>query len=348
MFHVDSSSGRLEFHVSMSDPRSEVKHPLKHRPLCHLFSGRLIFFHGVLFFAVIVVLVIRYADICPVRFPAHLEVTLAPIKVNETLLDGHFQVAMAAINLSLLAPLPTVPTDKKHLFQYELSEFDLEMISEMLSAFDTLMKNASITYFLYKGSLLGSYRHHSIIPWDDDLDFLVSVKEKEKIKNVFHNHSIYLLDTLSIRYKVYHKNGHPIKDISWKSPFLDISFYTENSTHIWDVTLPSQSPYPKSSIFPLTERPLLGALYPSPRDPLKTLQANYNLDDCHTGTYNHTGEFKRHDNDVSNVRCSALIGTVPFVQHVRGPGGAWCEELLTFRGKILNTFVRDAKDIPVC
>ncbi|XP_059145199.1 uncharacterized protein LOC131932323 [Physella acuta] len=158
----------------------------------------------------------------------------------------------------------------------------------------------------------------------------------------------YALNTRTERYKFYNKNGNYIKGFKWRSPFIDVSFYAENTSHIWDVTLRSQKPFAKNITFPLTKRPLLGALYPSPRDPHQTLQVTYDLDDCHTGTYNHTGEFTKDTASTAVVRCSALIGTVPFVQHVRGPGGAWCEELLTFRGKILNTFVRDAKDIPVC
>ncbi|XP_059145200.1 uncharacterized protein LOC131932324 [Physella acuta] len=299
------------------------------RSLHQIISSRQLFYLVVVFFGLVTALVILTTDLHPFNLLSHLKVTPVP-------------------DLSHLAPLPTVPPDKSHLFGQTLSKKDVSMITELLFNFDRIMKNASVTYFLYKGSLLGSYRHHGIIPWDDDLDILVSITDKERLKLVFMNQTIYNIDTSTMRYKVYHKEGNPIKKHHWKSPFLDVSFYNETTKTIWDVTLPSQLPYPKSIIFPLTERPLLGGLYPSPKDPLRVLQANYNIDNCYTGNYNHTGEVRRNASSIGTVPCSALIGTVPFVQHVRGPGGAWCEELLTFRGKILSKFVREAKDIPSC
>ncbi|XP_059145206.1 uncharacterized protein LOC131932329 [Physella acuta] len=299
------------------------------RSLHQIISSRQLFYLVVVFFGLVTALVILTTDLHPFNLLSHLKVS--PVS-----------------DFSHLAPLPTVPPDKSHLFEQALSDKDLAMITDLLSNFDRLMKDSSITYFLYKGSLLGSYRHHSIIRWDDDLDFFVSITDKKRLKQVFRNQTLYKIDASTDRHKVYHKDGRPIKDVRWKSPFLDISFYNETNTTIWDVTLPSQLPYPKSIIFPLTERPLLGGLYPSPKDPLRVLQANYNIDNCYTGNYNHTGEVRRNESSIATVPCSALIGTVPFVQHVRGPGGAWCEELLTFRGKILSKFVREAKDIPSC
>ena len=53
---------------------------------------------------------------------------------------------------------------------------------ELLMVFTAEMTSHNLTYFLYSGSLLGSVRHHGFIPWDDDLDLFMNVKDKPKIK----------------------------------------------------------------------------------------------------------------------------------------------------------------------
>lgn len=321
------------------------------------------FFLSLVVTIAIVTLITEYADRTQAVRPAYWVVNLPSLNANESFLGLRYLSSFKSIVHSAQLPLlPSVSTDRKvfstplvvggvsiALFHYELSEHDIDMLSETLQVFHKIMVDASIEYFLYKGALLGSYRHHSMIPWDDDIDLIVHEKDKENVSRALTNAtSQYRLDVSTIRYKFYDISGHAIESISWKSPFLDISFYSENSTHLWDITLPTQAPYNKSDIFPLTPRPLLGHLYPGPRDPLRILQANYNLDDCSTGEYNHTAESRKSQAKVASTPCSSLLDFVPFVQHVRGPGGAWCEEVLTYRGQIVNTFARNSTNIPVC
>ena len=44
------------------------------------------------------------------------------------------------------------------------------------------MREANLTYFMAADMLLGSYRHHGIIPWDDDADVYLLSHEQEELQ----------------------------------------------------------------------------------------------------------------------------------------------------------------------
>lgn len=49
----------------------------------------------------------------------------------------------------------------------------------MLEDFDAVCKKHSIKYMLFSGTALGAVRHHGFIPWDDDLDVIMTRDEYE-------------------------------------------------------------------------------------------------------------------------------------------------------------------------
>ena len=53
--------------------------------------------------------------------------------------------------------------------------------AEMLRIFDGLCKKHGLTYWLAFGTMLGAYRHHGFIPWDDDMDISMPRKDYEKL-----------------------------------------------------------------------------------------------------------------------------------------------------------------------
>ncbi|CAL1529631.1 unnamed protein product, partial [Lymnaea stagnalis] len=152
MFHVDSTKGRLEFYQKLPGMERGIK-PVQQQTSklkCPLCSGRILFFNAVIFFTFVFVTVIEYAEVCRGHRPAYLEVALPPVKLNDTLLRLRLKDVVDTVKLAGLPALPTVPPEKRHLFKFELSDKDMEVMTDLLNIFNKTMVDASIAYFLYK------------------------------------------------------------------------------------------------------------------------------------------------------------------------------------------------------
>lgn len=55
---------------------------------------------------------------------------------------------------------------------------------EILHELDRVCKQHQIHYYLAYGSCLGALRHHGFIPWDDDIDVVMTVPEFERLLSV--------------------------------------------------------------------------------------------------------------------------------------------------------------------
>lgn len=53
-------------------------------------------------------------------------------------------------------------------------------MTELLVELDGLLRENNISYMLYAGSQLGVDRHHGMIPWDDDIDIMMSLENYDK------------------------------------------------------------------------------------------------------------------------------------------------------------------------
>ncbi|XP_064607832.1 uncharacterized protein LOC135472311 [Liolophura sinensis] len=206
-----------------------------------------------------------------------------------------------------------------------LSSTQKRIFRELMENFHKICSVHGITYILYAGSLLGSYRHHGMVPWDDDIDVLINMTQSRKLYHAVEliKPHFYLCTLQKHRWKFYSSLSRPIKGIPWEWPFLDISFFQENETHIWDSDpMYNESfSYTKGLIFPTKMRPFLGSMYAAPRDPLRVLQKTYSLETCESNVYDHKREQKVAGILQMKVSCETLKYEIPLVRRTWLPEG---------------------------
>lgn len=105
-----------------------------------------------------------------------------------------------------------------------LSQEEVDNLYLLIHKFDKICKKYNIEYFIISGTLLGSYRHSGLMPWDDDIDIgildkyqdiLDSTRFQQELEN--NNMEITKPNEISFGYKIFIKNK--------KFPFIDIFIY---------------------------------------------------------------------------------------------------------------------------
>ena len=121
-----------------------------------------------------------------------------------------------------------------------------------------------------------------------------------------------------------------------KWPFVDVIFYDENSTHIWEV---DNFKYmaPKEYIFPLRLRPFGTLMLPTPYNPAGYFNASqYNNinEKCTRSSWSHQNESGQR---FIEMNCYLLKEYYPFVDRVCDDEK--CEESLRIGETILQKFI---------
>ena len=134
-------------------------------------------------------------------------------------------------NRSKLQP---VPKDLK-LFRLAMSESEMGVLLEILEVFTHTMDKYNLTYVMDGGSLLATYRHHGPIRWDDDLDLMADINQKETVKKALGSLSPrYVMIEWDHRWKFYSRDGssQQFSNKPWRWPYLDILWFKDTGTHI--------------------------------------------------------------------------------------------------------------------
>ena len=238
-------------------------------------------------------------------------------------------------------PSSHVPKVNVSMFSSSMTEDEKDLLQDVAVKLAQVATSQNISYFMYGGTLLGSFRHHDIIPWDDDIDILVNIRFRESLYKVllalWPKFGVFLAGP---RLKFYHAHSVYRSKYPWKWPYVDIHFYQENDTHIWDSAPEFEHfVYHKQTVFPLHDRPLGKIFLSSPMDGLINLLATYsNLNMCATHFYSHKFEHNKPLNE-SKTSCKNLRDHVPFVH--RSPAGSRLRETLVLGKAIIHSLVVD-------
>jgi len=216
----------------------------------------------------------------------------------------------------------------------------------MLSTFDILasaLDKANVTYFMYGGTLIGSIRHHGPIPWDDDLDIIMAYSDRPKAESAmlglspeFDFYKPADSQTSLLQWKFYSASAtvrnFRLKPYRW--PYVDIFFYHDNSTHIWDIEPEYHDAgfvWPKNVIFPLKKRPFGSVVAPAPCNSVEFVETNYpgaGSTHCAAPSFNHRRDI--HHLSLRSGRiipCAALWNMFPFVFRSRTADDSVIESL---------------------
>ena len=194
-------------------------------------------------------------------------------------------------------------------FKPTLTILEYRLFMETFKTFGEICNSYGIQYMLYGGSLVGAYRHFGLIPWDDDIDVLVNISHKTKLLNHLGNLPGYKLHSPTDQQWKFYKEETYKHTFGYGWPYIDIFFFSENGTHIWDSISAHGDVknycYRNVVIFPLRSMPFESVLAPVPRCSRRTLDQNYDVTICVTSGYSHKHETQVHY-ERTHVPCKLL------------------------------------------
>ena len=113
-----------------------------------------------------------------------------------------------------------------------------ELYDVLYKAIDILEKH-NIQYYAWEVTLLGSFRHNGLIPWDDDVDICITHTQVKRIMRIpvkeWKQNNLKLVKHW-LGFKIYKTDGVVVPSIDekypYKYPFLDV-FITKKYKGIW-------------------------------------------------------------------------------------------------------------------
>jgi len=193
-------------------------------------------------------------------------------------------------------------------FEPIITDAEFSQLMELMGTFVRACEEHSLFYILYSGTLVGSFRHSGMIPWDDDVDVLMRAQDRARIADVLGRMPGYRLHAPEHMQWKFYSERHSNKN-HW--PYIDLFFYTHNSTHLWDMHY-SQYVFDKTDVFPVSRQPFFTFKPVGPGNVRAFLSKMYDIGLCVTSSFSHKHE-KHVPTNTLSVPCGKLVPFFPFV-----------------------------------
>ena len=202
-----------------------------------------------------------------------------------------------------------------------LSRRERDRYIELLSTVDAILREFNVTYTLARGTLLGSFVMHDILPWDDDLDLFVSIGDLPKMKRLFnasgagHYKQIKLFESRrrkAFTIKLFRMRDPSAGGQAWNWPFIDIAFYLTDNNRVRSHDDKPEWWIKRADFFPLTLRPLAGRWFPAPRNTAALIRKQYKHFVCKKEAWDH--KYELGVGKVQMADCRQLTSHYPFVE----------------------------------
>lgn len=265
------------------------------------------------------------------------------------------------------------PTESHQHLQRGLKQEEYRELVDLLEVFAELMRKNNITLVMMDGTLLGSYFFHDFVPWDDDLDLMVSWEDRAKVFKVFSDHKLretydvctyqdtinwYSLETLEgrnpklqkpsdreyytnradFKFKFFRKDSKQAGEYEWKWPFVDIKYFRVTGDKVNKVD--NHKEYyslDRQDFFPFHLRPFAHLWLPAPRDTRAVLRKKYQKFTCVSHDWDHVREVSQ---SRLHVSCHDILDIYPHVHRTRlieAAGKAHVVESLVRGSRILHS-----------